>query len=502
MPRPSAPDGARVALLLHMHQPDYRDPDDGVPVMPWVRLHAVRGYTDVPTLGRETGARFTMNVVPVLIDQLEQYAAGGTDRWEQLSRVRAEDLDAAERDFVRQRFVHGHPTMRRASPRYRELEARVEELDSPQELRDLQVWSNLAWMGVVARRRPEVRALIAQDRDFSHSQLLGLMDLQRELLRAVLPLWAEVSELSLTPYTHPILPLLVDFSHARRSQPHIPDEVDHRFPDDARRQLAEALERGRTAFGRTVRGMWPGEGSVSPESALLAAQAGVHWWATDQGVLERSHRDGPADVGRVWTVELGHHGHLSMVFRDRELSDRIGFVYADWDGRDAATDLLRRAGQNGVVPVILDGENPWESYPDSGEAFLTTLFASGRCLSIDDAIPRMPRGRIHHLHSGSWIDANYAIWAGDPMDRAGWRLLAELRRAWEAAGRPDAAWPSIRSAQGSDWFWWYGPEHHSDMHDLFDDLFRRHLAAGWRAMGQEPPASLSQPVWAALGKSG
>ncbi len=493
---------AQVALLLHMHQPDYRDPADGQPVMPWVRLHAVRGYTDVPTLAAEAGARFTLNVVPVLLDQLAFYAAGGTDRWEQLSRVRAEDLDAEGRAFLRARFVHGHPAMRAVSPRYRELEARVATLDQPQDLRDLQVWSNLAWMGVVARRRPEIRALIDQDRDFSHDQLLALMDVQRAMVAAVLPLWQTVDGVSLTPYTHPILPLLIDFSHARRAQPHLPDEVDHRFPRDAARQLDEALDRGRAVFGRTIRGMWPGEGAVSPEAAVLAARAGVHWWATDEGVLARSHRDGPADVRKAWTVELGDRGHLTMVFRDRALSDRIGFVYAGWDGAEAARDLLARTGENGVVPVILDGENPWESYPDAGEAFLTALFASGRCLSIDDALPRMPRGRIHHLHSGSWIGADYNIWAGDPLDRAGWQQLAALRQAWEDAGRPEAAWPWIRSAQGSDWFWWYGPEHHSDMHDLFDALFRKHLAAGWQAMGKTPPDTLSRPVWALLGKTG
>lgn len=489
---------ADLALLLHMHQPDYRHPTTGEPVMPWVRLHAVRGYTDVPTLALEQSASFTMNVVPVLIDQLEAYAGGTTDRWERLSRIPAEALSLEDVKFLRERFFHGHPTMRQGSPRYRDLEQRRAGLSTSQELRDLQVWSNLAWMGVVARRHPQVRALIAQDRDYSHDQLIALMNLQHELVTKVLPLWKTVPGISLSPYTHPILPLLVDFSHVRRAMPHVPDEVQFRHPDDARRHIEEALVRGDAAFGRRIRGMWPGEGSVSPEAAAIAARAGVHWWATDQEVLDRSDRDGPPDPRRAWTVDLGDAGHLTMVFRNRELSDRIGFVYATWEGADAARDLLNRAGEHGVVPVILDGENPWESYPDAGEAFLTALFSSGRCLSIDDAIPRMPRGRIHRLHSGSWIGANFAIWAGDAVDRAAWQRLAQLRAAWEDAGRPDAAWHSIRSAEGSDWFWWYGPEHHSDMHDLFDALFRQHLIAGWWELGLTPPANLSHPVWADL----
>lgn len=85
------------------------------------------------------------------------------------------------------------------------------------------------------------------------------------------------------------------------------------------------------------------------------------------------------------------------------------------------------------------------------------------------------------------------------MDRAGWRRLAALRAAWEEAGRPESVWPHLRAAEGSDWFWWYGPEHHTEMRDLFDRLFNAHLEAGWRAMGRTPPEELSRPVWTDLG---
>ncbi len=483
---------ADLALLLHMHQPDYRHPRDGRPMMPWVRLHAARGYTDVATLALEHGVAPTLNVVPVLLDQLAACAAGGTDRWEELSRVRAEELDRAGRAFVRRRFVHGHPAMRAASPRYTDLAARASSLTDARDLRDLQVWSNLAWMGVVGRRDPLVQALIAQDAGFEHDQLLALMDRQRALVAGVLPLWRGLPAVSVTPYAHPILPLLVDFDSARRAMPHLPaGAVDFRHPDDARRQVREGLDHAEAVLGRRPVGMWPSEGSVSPEVARILAEEGVRWAATDEGVLARSDRDGPADPRRAWLVE---DTGLVMIFRDRRLSDSMGFRGPEADGAAAARALLAAAGGDGVVPVILDGENPWEAWPDAGGAFLDTLFGSGRVTGIDAALARMPRGRIHHLHSGSWIDANFAIWAGAEVDREAWRHLARARHAWEAAGRPEAAWPHLRAAEGSDWFWWYGPEHHSDMHDLFDALFREHLAAAWEAMGLPVPLGLDQPV--------
>ncbi len=487
---------ARIALLLHMHQPDYTDPVDGRPVMPWVRLHATRGYLDVPVLAAEHNARFTLNVVPSLLDQLEAYVAGGTDYWEDLTRKPAERLTAEEQAVVRDRFFHGHPTMRRLSPRYRELEAARHHLHDAQDLRDLQMWSNLAWMGVVARRDPFIAGLIAQDRGFSHAQVEAMLDKQRSLVARVLPLWREAPEVSASPYNHPILPLLVNFEHSRRSLPHVPpNSVDFAWPDDARRQVVEGLDRVEAVLGRRPDGMWPSEGSVGPEVAAICAEAGIRWLTTDEGVLHRSHRDADPTVRKAWKVA---GTDLHIVFRNRELSDRIGFQYASRDGRSAAHDLLGSVGKTGIVPVILDGENPWESYPDAGEAFLTHLFSSGRVCSVGDALAEMPRGTIHHLHTGSWIHADLGIWAGDPMDRAGWRRLAGLRAAWEQAGRPEAVWPHLRAAEGSDWFWWYGPEHHTEMRDLFDRLFNAHLAAGWRAMGQEPPAELSTPVWTDL----
>jgi alpha-amylase/alpha-mannosidase (GH57 family) len=480
----------RVALLLHMHQPDYRDPETGEPVMPWVRLHASRGYTDVPALLAQYGGRATVNVVPGLLDQLIYYRDGGTDRWERLSRTPAERLSIEEREFVRRRFVNGHAGMRRGSARYQNLEANIHALTDPHDLRDLQVWSNLAWMGAVGRRDPRAASLLAQDCGFSHAQLIGLMDLQHEVVAGVLARWRELPEISCSPYDHPILPLLVDLSHARRSQADLTglDGV-FEWPDDAKRQVTEALDRVEEVLGRRPVGMWPSEGAVSPEVVALLANCGVRWAASDQGVLEHSDRDGAPDISKAWRA-----GGLSMVFRDRALSDRIGFSYADQRGSSAARDLLGSIGEDEVVPVILDGENPWEAYPDAGESFLRALFSSGRTLTIGDALERMAEGQVNRLHTGSWIAANLAIWAGHPDDRVAWRQLGMLRQAWEDAGRPPQTWPHLRSAEGSDWCWWYGPENHSEMHDLFDELFRAHLSAGWRSLDLEAPLALASPL--------
>lgn len=498
---------ARIALLLHMHQPDYRGPlvggGVGEPRMPWVRLHACRGYLDVAEAIERHGVDATVNIAPSLLEQLRWYAEGGSDSWARLAATPAEELRPEEATFVRERFVCGHPAMHTVSPRYRALAARVGELGEVQELRDLQVWSNLAWMGAVARRRPEVADLLDQDRDFSQAQLEGLLALQHQLCGEVLERWRRLPSVSCSPQTHPILPLLVDFSHARRALPHLPDEVDFRHPEDALRQLREGRETVARILGRRPDGLWPSEGSVSPEVLELVAEAGFTWLATDEGVLRESERDGPARLTGPWACGPG--GRLRAVFRDRDLSDRIGFRYAGQLPRLAVEDLL--AGADAVVaregghtvPVILDGENPWESFPDAGEGFLDALFSTGRVTGVEGLAREPAVGRVRRMHTGSWINADLAIWAGDEEDRAAWKELARVRRAWSEAGEPEAAWIHLAAAEGSDWFWWFGPEFDTPVADLFAGLFAARLEAAEAVISEvagesRPPSEETSPA--------
>ncbi|MEL6346463.1 MAG: glycoside hydrolase family 57 protein [Myxococcota bacterium] len=488
----------KLATLLHMHQPDYRHPDSGEPVLPWVRLHAVRGYTDVATYLIETGAQATVNVVPSLLEQLLGYENGATDEWERLSRIRAEDLSDDQQAFIRARFFHGNIRMRQVSDRYQALEAAAKagEALTAGDVRDIQVWSNLAWMGGVARRAPFIRQLFAQERGFSHDQLVALMDHQRALVNGVMGLWRQLPQISCTPYYHPILPLLVDFEHARRSLTFpAEDTVVFQWPEDALWHLKMARDGVEEMLGFRPVGLWPSEGAVSPEALRLAKEAGFEWFLTDQAQLEMADRTAPVDLYRPWAVRDGPRG----LFRDRALSDKIGFEYQHWDGEAAARDLLamadaRDVGDDGTIVLALDGENPWESYPDAGEGFLTAFFRSGRCVSAAEAAAGPVAGEVTRVHTGSWINGDLGVWAGHPEDRRAWRRLAQARLAWEANGKPESARRHLAAAEGSDWFWWFGPEFITDDRALFDRLFREHLKAAWREMGLTPPVNLNTPI--------
>ncbi|MEZ4316070.1 MAG: hypothetical protein R3F61_01135 [Myxococcota bacterium] len=489
-----------IAVLWHLHQPEYRDPTTGIPAMPWTRLHALRGYRDLLVESIETGVPWTLNIVPGLWEQLLYYAEGGTDAHLELTRRTAESLTDAEIDTIARTFPCGHPVMR-DTPRYREIEdviATGRRLDLPM-VRDLQVLSTLVWTGSTARRdHPVLAALIAKGRDFDDADRQALLDAQDRMLAELPELLERFGAtqgpaLSTTPLHHPILPLLVNVRHAGRSVANPPD-VDFAWPDDARLQL----ERGREAMtgwaGRAPLGCWPSEGSVSPETVALVGQAGFRWLATDDGVLARSRVTRLRPGGGGW--DLGH-GVIGF-FRDHGLSDRIGFEYARWDATTAVRDLVTQASKTpGLTVIALDGENPWEAFPDAGRAFRAVLVRALMDLGItlDEASQAPPVGRVDALHSGSWIGANFDIWAGSPDDHRAWAMLARVRAAVERAqtGR-EAAMEHLLAAEGSDWFWWYGPEFDTPFAAQFDAAFRGFVAAAWEAIGEPVPDDVKRPI--------
>jgi len=528
----------RLALLWHMHQPAYVSPVDGETVLPWVRLHATHAYYDMArVLESHPRVRVTVNFVPSLVEQLEAAARGTSrERYLRLSATPAESLSPADRRLVVERFfMTSHARSVLPVARYAELLRRREqqgwESFGAGELRDLQLHFNLSWMGHWARQdEPEVARLVAKGRDYTADDQRALLAVQQRLVARVLPLWRKLAqrgqvELTTTPYYHPILPLLIDTEAAHRALPQATLPPRLQLPEDAREQVRRALALHERVFGRRPRGMWPAEGSVSPEAAQLLAEEGVQWVASDEGVLARSEpapKVGAAHL-RPWrmepsaTVTRGARP-LTLLFRDRALSDRIGFVYARMPAAEAVDDLLRgvkaadasarAAGvEQPVVPVVLDGENAWEHYEAHGGPFLEALH---RALETDREIETLtgtqaatlPAGRLQRLHSGSWIEASYRIWIGHPEDNLAWELLGRVRALWTAhAARGDVAPEPLErartlllAAQGSDWFWWYGDDFETDNAAEFDQLFRDHLRVACTLLGETPPARLGEPL--------
>ena len=534
-------DMLHVAFFWHMHQPYYRNPLTGEYSLPWVRLHALKGYHDMISLLEDyPSIRQTFNLVPSLIRQLTDYARGeARDVFLEYTRKPAEELSPEEKKFILANFFMCHwETMIKPHPGYWDLlkkrglkvpEYRLEDLIrsfTTQDFRDLQVWFNLTWTGFRLRKEKEVlRELIEKGKNFTEAEKSSLLKIQMEVLQRMIPLYRSLRsrgqvEITVSPFYHPILPLLMDWSFASRAMPKVALPGSFSHPEDAEAQIQKAVALYENTFGERPRGLWPSEGSVCPEMIPLVRRAGIRWMASDEGVLFQSlaGEGRRSALYRPYRVRF-RRTELSMVFRDRNLSDLIGFTYPKNDPRASASDLLTHLKNidaalppdgDGLVVIALDGENPWEYYPDGGQAFLSALYeglsreTSLRTVQIGEFLEaHPPKDTLNSLHTGSWIDQNFKIWIGHPEDNLAWNCLKRTRGFLEKTASPDfplsperkeLAWEEIYIAEGSDWFWWFGDDFSSDNDEEFDRLFRMHLSNVHLLLGTEVPDYLKTPI--------
>ncbi len=538
-----------LAFLWHHHQPYYPDDvGDSVPV-PWVRLHGSKDYWGMAKhLEQHPEVRATFNLTPSLIQQLLDYTDHGReDDLLRICRIPADSLSEDEAVYLLQHGFSCHlDHMIRPHPRYYQLwRMRGPRLRDPKrvlkrfrvhDLRDLQVWANLVWIHSLAfELDPQLAELRRKERNFTEDEKLWVLERQLELVREVLPSYVRLAErgqieLTTSPYYHPILPLLLDKTLAQVATPALPlPERMGAYPEDAEWHVREAMSTAAQVYGKPPRGMWPPEGAVCEGMVPLLVRHGVEWIAADEEILSLS-LDGrvgrephtgfvrnPHLLYRPWSIERDG-AELQIVFRDQALSNLIGFHYQHVPAPAAVDDFLGKllairhaVGSNYVpiVPVILDGENCWEHYPQGGVPFLRRLYDElsrtdlVRTCTISEYLDEYGDGdRLPRLFPGSWIHHNFAIWIGHEEDRTAWDLLDETRQVLvEATEQRDLApstaelaWREIYIAEGSDWFWWFGDEHPSPYAHVYDYLFRKHLQNVYRLLEEQPPAKLSQPI--------
>ena len=523
----------QLCFLWHMHQPFYKDLASGEYKLPWTRMHALKDYYGMAKILEEfPKIRQTFNLVPSMMVQVDEYASGAAvDPFLQMALKPAESLTDEDRAFLLRHSFYSDPqNMIMRYPRYGELfqtwlaqkESGARTLFGVQEFRDLQMWSQIAWFDEELQAEdPEVREWIERGRNFTLADQRRMGDKQREIVGKVLPEYQKLAlagqiEISTTPYYHPILPLLCDSNIAAVAHPNVPLPPRFRYPEDARRQLVLAREYVAERLGVTPVGLWPSEGSVSDEALRIAAEVGFEWAASDSGVLNRS-------MGRAVAVDGLYRPYrwrqedrtLSMLFRDHFLSDLIGFVYSKMDAAAAADDFLHRirencagilgAGRDALVPIILDGENAWEYYYRNGRPFLRELYrrisddSQMRAVTVSESFRLMRPEPLDHIFPGSWINANFDVWIGAEEDNQAWTQLLRARQVFDdVTGISDEqrslAFEELLIAEGSDWCWWYGPEHDSANRIEFDQLFRSHLANVYRFLNLSPPEELSRPI--------
>jgi alpha-amylase/alpha-mannosidase (GH57 family) len=552
-----------LVFLWHMHQPDYRDHSSpGAPefVLPWVYLHAIKDYTDMAAhLERYPQVRAVVNFVPVLAEQIEDYVeqfSSGIFR-DPLLRLLATPegvkLSGTEkRKILDACFLANHATMLDPFPDYQRLHALFNGLGNPADNEpaleylsdsyyfDLITWYHLAWSGESERRSQQLlQDLIARGQGYTFADRIALLKWMGITLDHLLPRYAALAkrgqiELSCTPETHPLSPLLLDLRAGQETVPEAPAPASAEYPGGAervQRHIVAAYASHTKRFGMPPTGMWPAEGAVSTEFARQLAADGVRWIASGEGVLHNSlNKAGMRVAHPAWRPwKLDRAPGLSMFFRDEHLSDLIGFEYGKWHSGDAANHFIEQVAntarlapasehehqQRPMVAVMLDGENAWEYYPYNGWYFFEELYA---LLSKNEQIRTttfatllaerpIPSSTLPALCTGSWVYGTLSTWVGDPAKNRAWDMLVAAKVAYDRAFASGLLNPEQKAAaeqqlaicESSDWFWWFGDYNPGPSVESFDRLYRRNLANLYRFLQLEPPSNLDVPISAGGG---
>ncbi len=536
-----------LIFYFHMHQPYYKNLLTNEYALPWVRLHALKDYYRmVAMLKNYPHIKFNINVVPSLISQLQDYIEGvAEDPYLILSQKKADELTNDEKLFILRNFFSAnlknciYPNerykemlLRRGDKMVPEALQRVLSKFSTQDFLDLQIWFRLVWLDEETKGSYEIKKLIDKGRTFSEQDKEIILRKEKEILSKIIPEYIDAYkkhqiELTTSAFYHPILPLIYNSKIAEKSsQKYKQFPTVFSYPEDAEKQIENAIKYHEKTFGFKPVGIWPSEGAVSEDIIPLFARYGFKYFSSDEDILAlslgyNSLRDfnkelhDPSILYKFYEVNIKGNKMIAF-FRDKILSDLISFYYHNLKAEDAAQDFISRLKKiqktwnkdyEPYVFIIMDGENAWEWYEKNGMLFfdkLFTLIGENEWIKtelIPDCLESaLEYGVLSSLYPGSWINHDFSIWIGHPEDNQAWSLLKAAREVVDSLennvteDERNLARESLYIAEGSDWFWWFGEEHSSEHDEVFDQLFRTHITNVYTLLHLQPPESLAIPI--------
>ena len=538
-----------VVLYWHMHQPEYRDTRSGEFQLPWTYLHTIKDYADMAAhLENNPDAKAVINFVPILLEQIAAYDEQIQLYLNNTGVIKDSLLDALispalpahpERRMElvhaclranRDRLINRYDTYRRLADFARLVEKVPETIKylSDQYLIDLLVWYHLAWLGEHSRRHDSrVKKLIKKGEHYNLHDRRVLLEVIGELIHTVIPRYRALAErgqieLSMTPYAHPITPLLLDIQSAREAIPNVNLPGLQTYPggyERAKWHIDHGLDSFEHFFGIRPAGCWPAEGSISNATLDLLAEYDFKWAASGGGVLDNSlstaNQERPPCIHRPYRHSSSG---IQCFFRDDGLSDLIGFNYSDWHADDAVANLVHNLENiaaackdtpDNTVSIILDGENAWEYYPENGYYFLQALYQQladhpqlNLCTYSDCLASNNESIALQNITAGSWVYGSFSTWIGDSDKNRAWDMLGDAKKMFDQvieSQQPDSkliakAEQQLALCEGSDWFWWFGDYNPSGTVSDFDRLYRINLSRLYQILGKEPPAYLAEVI--------
>lgn len=543
-----------LAFVWHLHQPNYQTQTDDVMLMPWTRLNAVRTYSGMlKYLDKYPDLKLNFDISPVLLDALEGYANGTiNDIHSNLTLTPVEELTQDDMEFILNYFFDvDYNTCISKYPRYIDLYKRrfaKEEIDiddfSMSGYSDIMTMFNLVWFtDEQIENYPEVKEIAEKGKHYTNKHREALIYAQRDIISKIIPnfkryLSENRIDILTCPYYHPILPILSDMDAAKTLSLRNPlPGSDIKMPDCAKAQIVKGFKRTEEVFGYTPQGMWAPEQCISSDVVEMMAEAGIKWTLSDESILSATiHKDfvrdfkgfhqDPFDLCQTYSMSFGEDKEIRLIFRDAVLPNLISFEYPNYDAKTAAKDLYDRIKvvynkfinaphQNHLLTIAMDGENAWRNYQDGGSAFLDELY---KLISEDDTLETVKISdyiqsvehvqKLDEIKTGSGVNRDFRFWTAEPTKNMAWRYLFNVYEDLKRFEQDDnisldlirQAYEQLYTAQGSDWFWWFGEPNDSGQDHLFDYLFREHLKNIYVILGKPIPQNLEKPLSTFTGK--
>ena len=533
----------KLVLCWHMHQPEYRNLQSGDYKLPWTYLHVIKDYVDmVAHLEATPNAKAVVNFAPILLEQIEDYAHqlhaylrnGTLIKDHLLAALAAPEMTLNADERLQLIKDCKKANKERQIDRYSKFSHLIKIADdletthcamgyvSSQFISDILVWYHLVWMGETVKLTDKrVQRLIEKGSEYTLEDRAELLEVIADLLAHVLNRYKVLAqsgqiELSVTPYAHPIVPLMLDINTTHEAMPHAPlPDLDH-YPGGKERvewHLKKGLETFNHFFGFTPKGCWPSEGAVSSETLKILAEFGFDWTATGGNVLHNSLNSTNTNGVSVHHPFKIKEANIACFFRDDGLSDLIGFEYSKWHADDAVNNLIEHLENiaandaHDIVSIIMDGENAWEYFPNNGYHFLSALYKRladhptielstfSECLAKNTEVKL-----LENLVAGSWVYGTFSTWIGDGDKNRGWDMLGDVKKCFDKiiptnrlnAEQQQKAEIQLAVCEGSDWFWWFGDYNPSEAVSDFEKQFRLNLTNLYALLGEQPPAYLTE----------
>lgn len=542
----NSPQKLNVVIYWHMHQPEYRDLRNGEYHLPWTYLHTIKDYVDmVAHIENNVAAKAVVNFAPVLLEQIDDYAHQLDDYLNHGKALRdpllaaladpVTLLDAEHRVFIikcclranKERLVDRYPVFKTLSEMAEAALLKKDTLcyHSEQFFVDLLVWYHVAWTAeTVVETDQRIISLIKKERNFSIHDRHLLIEMYSEMIGGVIGRYRALAEagrieLSMTPYAHPIVPLLIDIQSASQAMPDAELPLSKEYPDGLSRSrwhMEKGIKTFKHFFGFNPKGCWPSEGSISEETIKLCSDLGIKWLASGESVLRNSLEKSSLDEAEcIHSAYQLQSTTTSCFFRDDGLSDLIGFKYSTWHADDAVANLITNLESiaekcadkpEAIVSIILDGENAWEYYPQNGFYFLKALYdklshhENLKLTTYSDYLALYSEKKVlTEIVAGSWVYGSFSTWIGEKDKNRAWDMLVEAKHTYDKVVQSKvlteqefkAAEMQLATCESSDWFWWFGEYNSSESVSAFDEQYRLHLSNLYQLLKVEPPEYLS-----------